>query len=244
MRIFNLILMFRDDVFIRFVNMMMNDTRYLLDEGLTKLSEINTIQSEMESAGWESLTPQQKQEKLTTLTQSERQATSYMALASQTLETFNYVSKDIPEPFLMPEIIDRLAAMLDFNLSALVGPKCTELKVKNPDKYHFEPKKLLSNIVDVFLNLSESPEFARAVAKDGRSYRKEWFQKAAGAMLKTGAKSSFDIDRLAAFVDNVEIALKSEAQQEEELGDIPEEYLGTRIHLFRGLHRVLNYTIL
>ena len=39
---------------------------------------------------------------------------------------------DIVEPFMATEIVGRLAAMLDFNLVALAGPRCTELKVFFP----------------------------------------------------------------------------------------------------------------
>ncbi|KAJ1504297.1 hypothetical protein HMI54_007245 [Coelomomyces lativittatus] len=215
----------RQSCFIRFVNMMMNDTRYLLDEGLTKLSEICTLQTEMDSPQWTQLSNQERNEKLTTLNMAERQATSYMSLASQTLDTFNYISKDIPAPFLTPEIIDRLAAMLNYNLQAMVGPKCTELKVKSPDKYRFFPKKLLSDLVDIYLNLSGFSEFIHAVARDGRSYKRVWFQKAAGALLKTGQKSQSDIDLLSQFVEAVEAALLEESKEEEELGEIPDEFL-------------------
>lgn len=36
---------------------------------------------------------------------------------------------EIVQPFMEPEIVERLAAMLDYNLAALVGPRCTDLKV-------------------------------------------------------------------------------------------------------------------
>ncbi|KAI9183809.1 Ubiquitin conjugation factor E4 [Blastocladiella emersonii ATCC 22665] len=214
-----------EDVFVRFVNMMMNDLRYLLDEGLSKLAEIHALQVEMDSPAWATLDDAARKEKQDTLAQTERHATSYMSLADKTLEAFGYVSKEIPEPFLTPEIVDRLAAMLDFNLSALVGPKCTDLKVKNPDKYAFQPRKLLSELVDVFLHLAPFDEFARAVARDERSYRKEWMQKAAGVMTKTGSKSPAEIDLLAAFTQRVEDAIFDKTADEEEMGEIPDEFL-------------------
>lgn len=41
-------------MFTRFVNMLMSDVTYLLDESLSKLSEIHQIQLEMEdTAAWE-----------------------------------------------------------------------------------------------------------------------------------------------------------------------------------------------
>ena len=37
---------------------------------------------------------------------------------------FHYLTMEIREPFLRPELADRLAAMLNFNLQQLCGPKC------------------------------------------------------------------------------------------------------------------------
>lgn len=55
--------------------------------------------------------------------------------------------------------------MLDFNLQQLCGRKCKDLKVKNPTKYGWEPKKLLSTLVDIYLHL-DSETFACAIAQD------------------------------------------------------------------------------
>jgi len=54
-----------------------------------------------------------------------------MALGNETVHMLNYMTSDpqIVQPFMEPEIVERLAAMMDYNLTALVGPKCTELKV-------------------------------------------------------------------------------------------------------------------
>ncbi|KAJ1497789.1 hypothetical protein HMI55_005302, partial [Coelomomyces lativittatus] len=78
---------------------------------------------------------------------------------------------------------------------------------------------------DIYLNLSGFSEFIHAVARDGRSYKRVWFQKAAGALLKTGQKSQSDIDLLSQFVEAVEAALLEESKEEEELGEIPDEFL-------------------
>ena len=55
--------------------------------------------------------------------------------------------------------------MLNFNLQQLCGPKCKNLKVKNPEKYGWEPKKLLDNLTDIYLHL-DCPEFCEAIAND------------------------------------------------------------------------------
>lgn len=136
-----------------------------------------------------------------------------------------YMTTEVVKPFLVNEIVDRLAAMLDYNLVQLVGPKCTELKVSNPEKYHFQPRKLLSEIIDVYLNLN-STTFVEAVARDGRSYRKEYFSKAASILQKHGLKSVDKIHELENFVNRVEAAVQSGVEEEEELGEVPDEFLG------------------
>lgn len=59
----------------------------------------------------------------------ERQAQSYVALGNETVHMLQYLTAEVVEPFMVNEVVDRLAAMLDYNLAQLVGPKCTELKV-------------------------------------------------------------------------------------------------------------------
>lgn len=149
-----------------------------------------------------------------------------------------YMTAEVIEPFLVNEIVDRLAAMLDYNLVQLVGPKCTELKVANPEKYHFQPRKLLSEIMDVYLNLN-STTFVEAVARDGRSYRKEYFSKAASILQKHGLKSIDDIRALEKFVNRVELAIQSGVEEEEELGEVPDEFLGRFFNAFVGKMLIL-----
>lgn len=55
--------------------------------------------------------------------------------------------------------------MLNFNLQQLCGKKCKDLKVRNPDKYGWEPRKLLSQLVDIYLHLN-CDKFAEALAGD------------------------------------------------------------------------------
>lgn len=49
---------------------------------------------------------------------------SYLTLARETVDMMHYLTKEVPDPFLRPELCDRLAAMLNFNLAQLCGQKC------------------------------------------------------------------------------------------------------------------------
>ncbi|KAL6304363.1 ubiquitin conjugation factor E4 [Sparassis latifolia] len=211
--------------FIRFVNLMINDVTYLLDESLSELAKIHEIQTEMEDAATFASKPQQyRREREQALRGLERQASGYVQLGNSTVGLLKTFTGETKAPFMVPEIVDRLAAMLDYNLDALAGPRCQDLIVKNPDKYKFNPKQLLSDILQVFLNLSDQGEFVRAVAGDGRSYRKELFERAAGIAKKRVLKSDTEIEKLLLFVLKVE-ETKATLEAEEDLGEIPDEFL-------------------
>ncbi|ORX94013.1 hypothetical protein K493DRAFT_315713 [Basidiobolus meristosporus CBS 931.73] len=215
----------RSETFVRFVNLLINDTTYLLDEGLSKLAEIHTIQKEMANTeAWNQRPNQERSEREALLQQDERQAQSCIALGNETVNMLCYLTESIVEPFMTPEIVDRLAAMLNYNLNSMVGPKCTELKVRDPEKYQFNPRQLLSDIVSVYLHLN-CPEFVQAIARDTRSYQKELFIKAAGIMSRFGLKLPDEIMSLRNLVNEVETKRMSEMDEEEELGEVPDEFL-------------------
>ncbi len=205
---------------------MINDVTYLMDESLSELSQIYNIQQEMANqATWGTLPLQQRREREGTLHSLERQATSYTQLGNSTVDMLKIFTAETKEPFMMPEIIDRLAAMLDYNLDALVGPRCNDLRVENKEKYHFNPRQLLSDVVQVYLNLGDQDAFVRAVAGDGRSYKKELFEHAAKICSKNNLKSPAEVEELMVFVGKVEEA-KVILEAEEDLGEVPDEYLG------------------
>ena len=206
---------------------MINDVTYLMDESLNELAQIYNIQTEMENkVAWASQPAQYRQEREGTLRQLERHASNYTILGNSTVGLLKDFTAETKAPFMLPEIIDRLAAMLDYNLDALVGPKCKELKVKDPGKYRFKPRELLSDILQVFLNLSDQPDFVLAVAGEGRSYRKELFQRAAGIARRKLLLTETDIEKLRLFIIKVEHA-KANSKAEDDLGEIPDEFLGT-----------------
>jgi ubiquitin conjugation factor E4 B len=211
---------------------MMNDVTFLLDESLGKLSEISGIQHEMEAPSWATQDPRQRQERQGLLRSLEGQATSWLALGKSTVDLLEKFTRETRSAFMVPEIVDRLAAMLTYNLDALVGPKCQDLKVKDPEKYKFNPRQLLSDLLQVFLNLSQEPAFIMALATEGRSYRRSLFDRAAGIAKKRALKTDPEIEQLRVLVEQVEQRRLTILQEEEEDGEIPEEFLGKLVNCF------------
>lgn len=214
--------------FVKFANLLMNDCTYLLDESLGKLTEIHRIQLEMADEAWATRTPEDKRERMKALQSAEQQATSYITLGKSTVALLKDFTAQAKAPFMAPEIVDRLAAMLDYNLEALAGPKCSNLNVKNMTKYRFQPRELLSDIITVYLNLSDQPDFVRAVAAEGRSYKKSIFERAANIATRRNLKSSTEVEQLLLFVTKVE-ETKLLIDAEDDLGEIPDEFLGALV---------------
>ncbi|KAG1751124.1 ubiquitin elongating factor core-domain-containing protein [Suillus lakei] len=213
------------DKFIRFINLMINDVTYLMDESLSELTQIHNIQTEMrDQTAWNAQPQQYRREREGALRGLERHASGYTTLGRSTVGLLKDFTAETKGPFMMPEIVDKLAAMLDYNLDALVGPKCGELRVQDPEKYKFNPRQLLSDILQVYINLSDQEEFVRAVAGDGRSYRKELFEAAMETARRVPLKTEAEIGVVKSFVSKVE-EMKTTIEAEEDLGEIPEDFL-------------------
>ncbi|XP_062871125.1 ubiquitin conjugation factor E4 B isoform X1 [Trichomycterus rosablanca] len=210
--------------FVRYINMLINDTTFLLDESLESLKRIHEIQEEMKNKEqWDQLPRDQQQSRQSQLTQDERVSRSYLALATETVDMFHILTKQVQKPFLRPELGPRLAAMLNYNLQQLCGPKCRDLKVENPEKYGFEPKKLLDQLTDIYLQL-DCARFAKAIADDQRSYSRELFEEVISKMRKAGIKSTIAIEKFKLLLEKVEEIVARNSQSEMDYSDAPDEF--------------------
>ncbi|XP_022667350.1 ubiquitin conjugation factor E4 B-like isoform X2 [Varroa destructor] len=208
--------------FVKFINMLMNDTTFLLDESLQSLKRIHELQEAMkDQAAWTSQPREVQQSRAAQLATDERQCRSYLTLARESVDMLHYLSQDIKEPFTRPELADRLAAMLNFNLQQLCGPKCKNLKVKNGDKYGWEPRRLLNQLVDIYLHL-DCDKFEQAIANDERSYRPELFEDAVSRINKAMLKSDSQIKQFQDLAARVHRVLKE--RREIDFSDAPEEF--------------------
>ncbi len=147
-----------------------------------------------------------------------------MQLANETVATMKLFTDALSDAFTMPEIVSRLAGMLDYNLVTLAGPKSRNLKVENPEKYYFNPRTLFPQIIDIYLNLGSKQSFVEAVANDGRSYIAEIFDNASRIL---GAKGLMEPEKLTAWDRlKVKFAKAKEIADQAELdyGEIPLEF--------------------
>jgi hypothetical protein len=76
--------------------------------------------------------------------------------------------------------------MLVSVLLKLAGPRSLDLRVDNPERYHFRPEKMLQEIITIFLHFAPHPLFSNAVANSG-------FYQNGGKDLFAKVKSDHDV---------------------------------------------------
>ena len=212
------------EFFVRFVNLLLNDVTFVLDESLTAFVQIHDLTQELKNA--DQMEQAIRTEKEEALSSAQGRAKSYMQLTNETVSMLKLFTEALADSFTKPEIVQRLADMLDYNLDAMVGPKSSNLLIKDPQEYHFHPKLLLGEIIDVYLNLRNKENFVFAVARDGRSYKPANFEKATGLMKTKGMKSPQQLSQWRSLVEKFKKAKEVDDQAEEDLGEIPDEFLG------------------
>lgn len=196
-----------------------------MDNSLTALADIHRLQDELTPERAANLPQQELQEKEAALAKASREASQYTNLSNETIKMLSLFTAAIPKAFVKKELVHRLAGMLNYNLDALVGPKSSKLKVRNPEQYHFRPRMTLAELSDVYLNLHDDSEFISAIAQDGRSYKPENFESLYRILSKFALKSRPELDKIKYFAKVVEETKRALDEGEEELGEIPDEFL-------------------
>lgn len=138
------------------------------------------------------------------------------------------VTRETQKTFLLPEMVDRVASMLNYFLKYITGPERKKLKIKNPEEYNFDPKDLLSGVLEVYIHLEKADEngsFAIAIASDGRSYRDTMFAEAIGLVQRLGLMSPDKVERIQILALKCKEAALQGEQEDEILGDVPDEFL-------------------
>lgn len=199
----------------------MNDATYVLDEGLSKFPKIHDLQMRLKDGH---LSQEDREKTEEELRSAEGQATSYMQLANETVSMMKLFTSTLSESFTMPEIVQRLAGMLDYNLDILTGPKSKTLKVENPEKYFFNPKTLLPELVDIYINLGTSASFIEAVAADGRSYKPSIMTMTAFILRSKHLKDEKDIRAWETLSAKIESAKEALDRAELDYDDAPPEF--------------------
>jgi ubiquitin conjugation factor E4 B len=176
---------------------MIKDVSILLDESLGSLRELSKLQTE--KATHVTQTPGYQQDKVRPL---EDRTSGWISLGNSAVDILVKLLKETKGTFITPENVDGLATMLCCNLEALTGQSYQELKVKDPEKYGFNPKQLLFNILTFFINLIGEPTFVTALAKCNY-FSRVLIVQATGIAIKRGLLTEVEVRQLHSLVEQV-----------------------------------------
>jgi ubiquitin conjugation factor E4 B len=214
------------DLFVRFVHMLLTDAIFLLDEVIAKLIEIHEIQTAMQDRQtWLAQDESTQREREEQLSRNEGQTSTFGILGNETLHLLLYLSEQTPQVFLRPEMVDRIAAMLNDFVVKLSSQKCQDIQVLDPAKYHFTPREWLGRIVEIYLNFAKHQTFKEAVARDGRSFKYELFLNVVKFLHEHMLLPAPSIARFKTFITEASQLQSQEKDMEEELGEIPDDFL-------------------
>jgi ubiquitin conjugation factor E4 B len=201
--------------FIKFINYLLNDMNYCLQEGIDSLLKIKKFRLRNP----DELSNEEKEE----LSKISGSCKYMMGQSNEIIEMLKQISDWNSELFVTEEFGDRTAALLDNFLKYLRGPKCSELKIDNSEEFNFRPEQLLGSLIIIYLNISRHEKFFECLFKDERSFSIELFTRALNVFQKKPIISYEDKGRLREFIEKLRNFQGKQENIPDE--DIPEEFL-------------------
>uniref|UniRef100_A0A9L0RZB3 Ubiquitin conjugation factor E4 n=2 Tax=Equus caballus TaxID=9796 RepID=A0A9L0RZB3_HORSE len=211
-------------LFLRFLNLLMNDAIFLLDEAIQYLSKIKIQQIEKDRGEWDSLTPEARREKEAGLQMFGQLARFHNIMSNETIGTLAFLTSEIKSLFVHPFLAERIISMLNYFLQHLVGPKMGALKVKDFSEFDFKPQQLVSDICTIYLNLGDEENFCATVPKDGRSYSPTLFAQTVRVLKKINKPGNM-IVAFSSLAERIKSLADLQQQEEETYADACDEFL-------------------
>jgi len=172
-------------IFLRFINLLMNDAVFLLDEALSYMVQLKDQVAHRQTDEYRALPDPQRHQQEANLRHMGQLARFHNIMGRETIGALETLTSGIRSIFLQPSIVDRVVAMLNYFLLQLVGPKRRELKVHDSDDYDFRPGEVVTGICRIYTQL-DCDRFCAAVAADERSYSPQLFTDAIQVLARIG----------------------------------------------------------
>ncbi|XP_060643012.2 ubiquitin conjugation factor E4 A [Anolis sagrei] len=211
-------------LFLRFLNLLMNDAIFLLDEAIQYLSKIKIQQIEKDRGEWDGLSPEARREKEASLQMFGQLARFHNIMSNETIGTLAFLTSEIKSLFVHPFLAERIISMLNYFLQHLVGPKMGALKVKDFSEFDFKPQQLVSDICTIYLNLGDEENFCATVPKDGRSYSPTLFAQTVRVLKKINKPGNM-IVAFSNLAEQIKSLADRQLQEEETYADACDEFL-------------------
>ncbi|KAK7257695.1 hypothetical protein RIF29_31856 [Crotalaria pallida] len=202
--------------YLNFLNCLISDSNDLLDEGLKKIFELEGFKKTRELEG---RLPVPEEEG--SLRSQKEHVRVTMLLAIENFNMLDYTSEEITAPFLVPEMVGRVAGMLNYFLMNLVGPGKL-LSVEDLEEYEFHPKRLLRKMVQTYVHLARGDKnsvLPAAIAMTRQSNDDKLFDMVANAYRGLGEDGKVR-EAFIALGDQAKVAASDSMDEE-----IPDDFL-------------------
>uniref|UniRef100_A0A673LB13 Ubiquitin conjugation factor E4 A n=1 Tax=Sinocyclocheilus rhinocerous TaxID=307959 RepID=A0A673LB13_9TELE len=193
-------------------------------ESIKYLSKIKILQLERDRGEWDSLAPDARREKESSLQMFGQLGRFHNIMSNETIGTLAFLTSEIKGLFVHPFLAERIISMLNYFLQHLVGPKMGALKVKDFSEFDFKPQQLVSDICTIYLNLGDEENFCATVPKDGRSYSPTLFCQTVRVLKKINKPGDMIVS-FSLLADKIKSLADRHQQEEETFSDAPDEFL-------------------
>ncbi|KXJ80153.1 hypothetical protein RP20_CCG026564 [Aedes albopictus] len=137
-------------IFLRFINLLINDAIFLLDDSLSNLQQIRQLQAAEDAGEWTSLPANERQQNVANLRHLGMHARYDNILGRDTINILQLLTSETKEIFCHSSMVDRVAAMLNYFLLNLTGPKKGNFKVKDKKEFEFDPANTVLEICRIY----------------------------------------------------------------------------------------------
>lgn len=116
-------------IFLRFINLLINDAIFLLDEGLSLMAKLREAQQERDSGAWQRESNSQRQHNEANFAHLGRLAKFHNYIGRDTITALTLITDYVKSFFSHKVLVDRMASMLNYFLHHLVGPNKVNFRV-------------------------------------------------------------------------------------------------------------------
>ncbi|PSC67765.1 putative ubiquitin conjugation factor E4 [Micractinium conductrix] len=217
---------------VQFIHVLLNDSQHLLQEALQKLPAVQeTERLQADAEAWARLPREHRTEREGALRQSQGMLKYYFSQASVVIRLMQLTAgdRDVAACYFDDAVRTRTAKIIDFFLKYLTVPEERKrLRLKEPEKFGWHPKELITQLAQIHLSLyrARRQEWVQAVAADtdylGRA--PELFAEMITVLRGLGLLPEDEVGELASLAAEVDQYKATVQEEEEGFEDVPEEY--------------------
>lgn len=217
---------------VQFIHVLLNDSQFLLQDALEMLPKVqDTERLQADAAAWAALPHQEREERESVLHQQQGLLKNNFMLSSIIIKLMQSTADDreVSACYFDAAVRNRTAKINDFFLKYLTVPEeRRRLRVKDPEQYHWHPKRLITQLAQIHISLyrARRGEWVQAVAADTDYYGRapQLFTELLSLLRELGLLPEDEVAELAGMVSAVEEYKASVEEEEEAFEDVPEEF--------------------